>query len=176
MCALALSLSGLASGCTHTTELMDVSPSWTTEPGARFFLVGSTKPDLVVPPNLLAVVMASIRGGLGERGHTARTGFASADEARRAMRAASCDERCALVEVELVGFDNGGSRAARALLTGAGGMSIALVATFTDHAGNPLAQGELDAHPYQDEASTRPDLHIVPTIGPAFADAITEDD
>lgn len=171
-----LAVAALATACSHATEVMDVSPSWTTEPGTRFFLVGTTKPDLVVPPNLLGVVLASIRGGLGERGHFARSGFADAAQARSAMKAARCDAACVLVEVQLVGFSNGGSRAARTLLTGAGDMFVQLTAAFTDGAGNPLAEGELHALPFQDEATTRPDLHVVPTIGPAFAEAITEDD
>lgn len=165
----------VVAGCSHTTAPMDVTPSWTTEPGTRFFLVGSAKPDLPVPPNLVGVVLASVRGGLGERGHTARTGFATVGEARDAMAAARCDISCVLAELQVVSFSNGGGLAARTLLTGAGDMHVQLTATFTDGAGTPLATGVLQAVPYEDESTTRVDLHLVPTIGPAFAEAITED-
>jgi hypothetical protein len=168
-------LSGGLGACAHTTEPMEVDGAWRAEPGARFFLVGEQTTQLVLPPSLLACVLGSIRGGLGEAGHVVRLGYATVDDAKAAAQQASCDDQCVIVHVRVTAFPNGGSRVARALFTGAGDMQVTLDATFLDLRGDKLAEGHLVAGPYESEATTQVLVHVVPTIGPAFAEGVLDE-
>jgi hypothetical protein len=171
-----VALTALLGACSHTAATMDITTSWEAEPASRFFLVGEVNPELQVLPVLIPSMLASIRGGLAELGHTARTGFATREAAIEAARATACDGRCVIGVVRIVGMSTGGHFAARQLFTGAGDMHLEIEAAFFDVEGNPYTVGHLKALPFEDESTTQIVLHVLPTIGPAVAEAISEDD
>lgn len=135
-------------------------------------MVGGQKPELALPPEIMGLVLASIRGGLGEIGHSGKTGYPNLSAAEDAMRAAGCTDGCVAAEITIAEFSAGRDPLLRLISSGPGDMNIRLEVRITDLRGRPLTEGELHAFPYDRSGDAAFDKHVVPTIGPAFADVI----